>query len=162
MWWWQDKLTHWQASLSPLLCSCLLMWRTSARLSGLPEGTAQDRNGSSQYMRTSKHVQVFTVRVDQKGIPFWSTLMLSSRLIYIDFFVIEAHCYIVQYRRIDCEQWRSRINQFTTLAIYIGLHQLHTKLFCMQLTKAYTHGWNILQSVDLLILLRHCSRSFCL
>ena len=53
--------------------------------------------------------------------------------------VVEGHCYVVKYSRIDHEQWCSRINQQLIAGHFghIGLCQLHAKLFCMQLTKAY-------------------------
>ena len=44
--------------------------------------------------------------------------------------VVEAHCYTLQYRWIDCEQVRSRINQklISGLFRHEGLRQLRTKL----------------------------------
>ena len=46
---------------------------------------------------------------------------------------------IITCRRIDCEQIGSRINQKLIAGRFgnEGLHQLHRKLFCMQLTKAF-------------------------
>ena len=53
--------------------------------------------------------------------------------------VVEAHCYALQSKRIDCEQIRSRINQQLIAGRFghEGLRQLRTKQFCMQLTKAF-------------------------
>ena len=53
--------------------------------------------------------------------------------------VVEAHCYALQCRRIDGEQLRSSINQQLIAGHFSheGLRQLRTKLFCMQLTKAF-------------------------
>ena len=57
---------------------------------------------------------------------------------YMHIIVVEAHCYALQCRRIDCEQIRSRINQQLIARCFSrkGLHQLYTKLFCTQLRKA--------------------------
>ena len=52
--------------------------------------------------------------------------------------VIEAHCYIVQYKQIDCEQWRGKINQSTDCRTF----QPHRPSY------AADKCWNILQSVD--------------
>ena len=66
--------------------------------------------------------------------------------------VIEAHCYALQCRQIDCEQLRSSINQQLIAGHYSheGLHQLRTKLNSTQHLYAADegiHGWNVLQSV---------------
>ena len=54
--------------------------------------------------------------------------------------VVEAHCYVVQYRWIDCEQWRSRINQSTTDCRTFRPRRPSSAAYktsvCMQLTKA--------------------------
>ena len=46
--------------------------------------------------------------------------------------VVEAHCYALQCRRVDCEQIRSRINQ----QLIAGLFSHGGLQFCTQLTKA--------------------------
>ena len=52
--------------------------------------------------------------------------------------IVEAHCYALECRQIDCEQLRSSINQLIVGHFsHAGLRQLHTKLFCTQLTKAF-------------------------
>ena len=71
-----------------------------------------------------------------------SAALISSAMYihtYTHIIIVEAHCYALQCRRIDCEQIRSRINQ-QLIAGRFGhecLHQLRTKLVCAQLTKAF-------------------------
>ena len=74
--------------------------------------------------------------------------------------VVEAHCYVVKYSRIDREQWRSRINQSTDCRTF----RPHRPLSAACKTVLYAAdkglcGWNALQSIDWLILLRYCSQS---
>ena len=71
-----------------------------------------------------------------------SAALISSAMYvytYMHIIVVEAHCYAIQCRRIDCEQIRSRINPQLIAGRFSheGLRQLRTKLFCAQLTKAF-------------------------
>ena len=70
---------------------------------------------------------------------FLSLLPVVHRNQSCNYSVVEAHCYALQCRRIDCEQISSRINQQLIAGRFSqeGLRQLCTKLFSMQLVKAF-------------------------
>ena len=83
----------------------------------------------------------------------WILKVKSLYCTHAQFNIIEAHCYALQCRRIDCEQLCSSINQQLIAGCFShkGLHQLRTKQRPSWPKRPAISCW--------LILLRNCSQS---